>query len=549
MRWMGLWPTTSSGCGPTWRPSGGRRPRAATSASRSPSPSASWPTGSASRPPPAGSALESDATGNLVAWWDPDGGVVRAPEPAASSTGLAPRLGAGRRGVRRAAGRGVGAGGGRRAAVARRRADPADRGVGVRRGGGVAVRAGLPGLAAGGRRDHLGQGAGAARPGRRRASRRSSRAAGRGCWTASACFVELHVEQGRDLVDRGAAVGVASEIWPHGRYRFDFAGEANHAGSTRMEDRADPMLTYAMTALAANKQARLAGRAGDVRPGRGDPQRHQRRALAGARPGWTRAARRRPALSGSVETVTRQATERAERDGTTVEVTAESVVRALSTFARTAPRRRRGATGRSSRPRPATTPESFLHKGFRPRCCSSATRPVVSRPSRPMPDPFSHSPPRSTPRPPPGRPRPAWPACTAGRDPRAAGHVTSYSRAGLGRRRRPRRGAGRDRRRPVHVGRPGDEILLPDEVSSAQQEFHRVPGETARAGPHHPRARQRPQPRLPPGAAGPDPARARDVLDLARADVRRGRAADARLLPRARPGGVPRDGRGRATPR
>ena len=34
-------------------------------------------------------------------------------------------------------------------------------------------------------------------------------------------YVELHVEQGRDLVDRGAAVGVASAIWPHGRYRFD----------------------------------------------------------------------------------------------------------------------------------------------------------------------------------------------------------------------------------------------------------------------------------------------------------------------------------------
>ena len=75
------------------------------------------------------------------------------------------------------------------------------------------------------------------------------------------CFVELHVEQGRDLVDRGAAVGVASGIWPHGRYRFDFTGEANHAGTTRMEDRRDPMLSYAMTALAANKQARL----GDAR--------------------------------------------------------------------------------------------------------------------------------------------------------------------------------------------------------------------------------------------------------------------------------------------
>ena len=71
--------------------------------------------------------------------------------------------------------------------------------------------------------------------------------------------MELHVEQGRDLVDRSAAVGVASGIWPHGRYRYEFTGSADHAGTTRMEDRADPMLTYAMTALAANKQARLAG--------------------------------------------------------------------------------------------------------------------------------------------------------------------------------------------------------------------------------------------------------------------------------------------------
>ncbi len=56
-----------------------------------------------------------------------------------------------------------------------------------------------------------------------------------------------------------APVGVASSIWPHGRFRFTFGGEANHAGTTLMEDRHDPMLTYAMTALAANKQARLAG--------------------------------------------------------------------------------------------------------------------------------------------------------------------------------------------------------------------------------------------------------------------------------------------------
>ncbi|MGH3388342.1 MAG: M20/M25/M40 family metallo-hydrolase, partial [Actinomadura sp.] len=56
------------------------------------------------------------------------------------------------------------------------------------------------------------------------------------------CFVELHVEQGRALVDRGAAVGVAESIWPHGRWRFDFTGEGNHAGTTRLPDRRDPML-------------------------------------------------------------------------------------------------------------------------------------------------------------------------------------------------------------------------------------------------------------------------------------------------------------------
>jgi len=42
-------------------------------------------------------------------------------------------------------------------------------------------------------------------------------------------FVELHVEQGRDLVHRDAAVGLASTIWPHGRYRFDRAARTLHA--------------------------------------------------------------------------------------------------------------------------------------------------------------------------------------------------------------------------------------------------------------------------------------------------------------------------------
>jgi N-carbamoyl-L-amino-acid hydrolase len=68
-------------------------------------------------------------------------------------------------------------------------------------------------------------------------------------------FVELHVEQGRALAPMGAAVGVAEAIWPHGRWRFDFAGRADHAGTARLADRNDPMLPYASTVLAARQLA------------------------------------------------------------------------------------------------------------------------------------------------------------------------------------------------------------------------------------------------------------------------------------------------------
>ncbi len=72
-------------------------------------------------------------------------------------------------------------------------------------------------------------------------------------------FVELHVEQGRALVDLGAPVAVGSDIWPHGRWRFDFPGEANHAGTTRLEDRRDAMLGYADLVLGARHVATRRG--------------------------------------------------------------------------------------------------------------------------------------------------------------------------------------------------------------------------------------------------------------------------------------------------
>jgi N-carbamoyl-L-amino-acid hydrolase len=68
-------------------------------------------------------------------------------------------------------------------------------------------------------------------------------------------LVELHVEQGRGLVEAGAAVGVAHGIWPHGRWRLDLDGEANHAGTTRLVDRDDPMLRLAAAVLSARDAA------------------------------------------------------------------------------------------------------------------------------------------------------------------------------------------------------------------------------------------------------------------------------------------------------
>jgi len=71
-------------------------------------------------------------------------------------------------------------------------------------------------------------------------------------------FVELHVEQGRGL---DVPVGVASSILAHGRWRFSFTGEGNHAGATLIEDRRDPMLPASQMVLAARRAATGGARA------------------------------------------------------------------------------------------------------------------------------------------------------------------------------------------------------------------------------------------------------------------------------------------------
>jgi beta-ureidopropionase / N-carbamoyl-L-amino-acid hydrolase len=74
-----------------------------------------------------------------------------------------------------------------------------------------------------------------------------------------AAYVELHIEQGRALAGLDAAIGVAQGIWPHGRWRLTFTGRADHAGTTRLSDRCDPMLAAAAVIFAARGAATQLG--------------------------------------------------------------------------------------------------------------------------------------------------------------------------------------------------------------------------------------------------------------------------------------------------
>lgn len=55
-------------------------------------------------------------------------------------------------------------------------------------------------------------------------------------------FIELHVEQGIGLAGTDQAVAIGTSIIGHGRWHFAFAGQGNHAGTTPMSHRADPVV-------------------------------------------------------------------------------------------------------------------------------------------------------------------------------------------------------------------------------------------------------------------------------------------------------------------
>ncbi|MQM25007.1 allantoate amidohydrolase [Glycomyces albidus] len=137
-------------------------------------------------------------------------------------------------------------------------------------------------------------------------------------------FVELHVEQGRALDGEGdAAVGVASAIWPHGRWRVVVTGAGDHAGTTRLPDRHDPMLTFAFAVLAARKEARLAGGLATI--GRVEAVPNATNAIASQVTAWLDARAPDEGVLGEILSGFKSKVhERAARDGTHVRISRES---------------------------------------------------------------------------------------------------------------------------------------------------------------------------------------------------------------------------------
>ncbi len=140
-------------------------------------------------------------------------------------------------------------------------------------------------------------------------------------------FVELHIEQGRLLrgVDPAAAVGVGSEIVAHGRWRITITGQGNHAGTTALADRQDPMIPAAAAVLAARRV--LAGFDGAVATvGRITPVPGGTNVIASAVSLWLDVRHADPAVTATiVDAIVAQVRGEAAAEGCTVMVQRESM--------------------------------------------------------------------------------------------------------------------------------------------------------------------------------------------------------------------------------
>jgi N-carbamoyl-L-amino-acid hydrolase len=138
-------------------------------------------------------------------------------------------------------------------------------------------------------------------------------------------FLELHVEQGRALVDLSAPIGLATGIWPHGRWRLTLCGEPNHAGTTRLADRCDPMLPLARAIEVARGLAAAAASGAVATVGRVLVQPNGTNAVPATVTAWLDA---RAAEDGALDWLVRDWSEEVRRtaaaEGVDVEVIEES---------------------------------------------------------------------------------------------------------------------------------------------------------------------------------------------------------------------------------
>src|SRR5206468_2571663 len=72
---------------------------------------------------------------------------------------------------------------------------------------------------------------------------------------AVAAYLELHVEQGREMDDSGHSIGVVDVIMGRALFDVTLRGVANHAGSTAMSCRQDALVAASQLVLAVRAVA------------------------------------------------------------------------------------------------------------------------------------------------------------------------------------------------------------------------------------------------------------------------------------------------------
>ncbi len=74
-----------------------------------------------------------------------------------------------------------------------------------------------------------------------------------------AAYLEVHIEQGRVLEREGLQIGIVEGIVALDEYEITVHGTANHAGTTRMSDREDPMAAAARMVVSIREEVEAQG--------------------------------------------------------------------------------------------------------------------------------------------------------------------------------------------------------------------------------------------------------------------------------------------------